>query len=147
MRRVLLCILVQEDILGIGENISPRCIRYKNQQLAKSSTACQIPETGGILGVSINDPHTVTAFHFDSTGRTERSTYTPDVGSLNRVIADWAENGIEFVGFVHSHPKEDCKLSKTDIEYADKIKKVCSMSLILMVIYLPDTEEIYPYVI
>ena len=115
--------------------------------LAQIKGTLRLYETGGILGASIDATNTVTAFHFDSTGRTEHSTYTPDVGNLNRVIAEWAEEGIEFVGFVHSHPKEDCKLSKPDIEYADKIKEVCSLPQVLMVIYLPDTEAIYPYVI
>lgn len=106
-----------------------------------------LPETGGILGVNINDRKAVTAFHYDSTGKTEGNTYTPDIETLNKVIAEWAENGIEFIGFVHSHPKGGRKLSVPDIEYANEIKKVCNMPQILMVIYLPDSEEFYPYVL
>ncbi|MBQ6972632.1 MAG: Mov34/MPN/PAD-1 family protein [Synergistaceae bacterium] len=106
-----------------------------------------MPETGGILGVSLTAPHTVTAFHHDSTGITERSTYTPDVDSLNRVIAEWAEHGIEFIGFVHSHPKGGRKLSPPDVEYAREIMRACDMPEILMMIYLPDTQELCQYVL
>ena len=119
----------------------------------QEAVACQIkfslsvPETGGILGVDINDRHTVTAFHYDSTGRTEKNTYTPDIEALNKVVADWAENGIEFVGFVHSHSNGSYKLSPVDIEYANLIKRFCGMPEILMVIYLPCGEELHQYVL
>ena len=124
-------------------------IMYQTQETvaSKIKLTLSLPETGGILGVSINDPYTVTAFHFDSTGRTERNTCTPDVDSLNRVIAEWAEDGIEFIGFVHSHPKGGRKLSPPDVEYAREIMRACDMPEILMIIYLPDTQELHQYVL
>lgn len=106
-----------------------------------------VPETGGILGADIHDRFSVTEFYFDSTGRTGKNTYTPDVEALNKVIAEWAKNGIEFVGFVHSHSNRSSKLSQPDIEYANKIKSVCGMPEILMMIYLPETKNIYQYVL
>ena len=106
-----------------------------------------VPETGGILGVSINDRQTVTSFYYDGTGKTEKNTYTPNIEDLNKVIADWAEHEIEFVGFVHSHPKGRYKLSTPDVEYANEIMRVCDMPEILMMIYLPDTQELYQYVL
>lgn len=119
-----------------------------NRQIISAITEnLYLPETGGILGVNINDRHTVTAFNYDSTGKTEGNTYTPDVNTLNKVIAEWAENGIEFIGFVHSHPAKGRKLSPPDVEYANEIMRVCNMPEILMVIYLPDTQEIYQYVL
>ena len=98
-------------------------------------------------GVNIHDRRTVTAFHYDSTGKTQGNTYTPDVDTLNRVISEWAENGIEFAGFVHSHPRRNRKLSPPDIEYANKIKDVCDMPQIIMALYLPDSGEIFTYVL
>lgn len=119
----------------------------KEKVLVQIKKTLYLPETGGILGVNINDRRTVTAFHFDSTGKTEGNTYTPDVDTLNRVIAEWAEDGIEFIGFVHSHPKGGRKLSPPDVEYANEIMRACNMAEILMMIYLPDTQELYPYVL
>lgn len=122
---------------------------YQIQEIIASQIKLMlsIPETGGILGVNINDRHTVIAFHYDSTGKTEGNTYTPDVNTMNKVIAEWADEGIEFIGFVHSHPAKGRKLSSPDIEYANEIMRVCNMPEILMVIYLPDTQEIYQYVL
>ncbi len=105
-----------------------------------------LPEMGGILGININDRHTVTDFYFDSIGTTEKNCYTPDVETLNRVIAKWAENGIEFIGFVHSHPNS-IHLSRHDIEYANKIMRACNMPEIIMMIYIPETQELHQYVL
>lgn len=125
--------------------ISMYCLKEK--VLVQIKKTLYLPETGGILGVSLNDPNTITAFHFDSSGRTEGNTYTPDVNTLNKVIAEWAEEGIEFSGFVHSHPKGGRKLSTPDVEYAREIMEACDMPEILMMIYLPDTQELYSYVL
>ncbi|MBR0149959.1 MAG: hypothetical protein IJP89_01190 [Synergistaceae bacterium] len=122
---------------------------YQIQETVASQIKLRLslPETGGILGVNIDAPHIITAFHYDSTGKTQGNTYTPDVDTLNRVISEWAENGIEFAGFVHSHPRRNRKLSPPDIEYANKIKDVCDMPQIIMAIYLPDSGEIFTYVL
>ena len=122
---------------------------YQIQETVASQIELRLslPETGGILGVNIDAPHIITAFHYDSTGKTQGNTYTPDVDTLNRVISEWAENGIEFAGFVHSHPRRNRKLSPPDIEYANKIKDVCDMPQIIMAIYLPDSGEIFTYVL
>ena len=106
-----------------------------------------LPEMGGILGADINDKYNVTVFYFDSTGQTKRNCYTPDVDALNKIIQDWAKLDIEFIGFVHSHPKGIKNLSPQDIKYANEIKNTCEMSEILMIIYIPETEEFYQYVL
>lgn len=107
--------------------------------------ALTIPETGGILGVRAG--RMVTEFHHDSTGKTIARNYTPDIDSLNAVLRDWKRCGIEFVGFVHSHPPNKVNLSKVDIKYAKKIKTHCGLNEILMLIYLPDTQMVYQYVL
>ena len=106
-----------------------------------------VPETGGILGVNIHDRRTVTAFHYDSTGTTEKHSYTPDIKALNKIIAEWAEEDIEFIGFVHSHPQNSERLSPQDVHYAQNIMRTCDMPEILMMLYLPDTEELYQYIL
>ena len=103
------------------------------------------PEMGGILG--INEQQVVSKYYFDSTGITTESRYTPDVKVLNKVICEWAEQQIEFIGFVHSHPKSEPRLSLGDITYANRIKEVCIISKILMVIYIPGENVLHQYVL
>lgn len=104
-----------------------------------------LPEMGGILGLDENC--TVTRFHYDSTGTTTETHYIPDVVKLNKVIQDWATEGIAFAGFVHSHPKNAQTLSSCDVDYAKKIKSRCSLNEILMLIYIPEEEKLLQYVI
>lgn len=104
-----------------------------------------IPEKGGILGA--NEYGIVTRFYYDSTGTTTKFLYIPDVKKLNAVIQDWANEGISFAGFVHTHPEGIEKLSSRDIEYAQKIKIQCSLSHILMLLYIPAKEKFFQYVI
>ena len=105
----------------------------------------RLPETGGILGV--DETGIVTKFYYDSTGITAKLRYIPDVKKLNAVIQNWATEGVSFVGFVHTHHKGAEKLSALDIEYAEKIKKQCSLSEILMLLYIPAEEKFLQYVI
>lgn len=102
-----------------------------------------LPETGGILGIDEN--RIVTRFYNDSTGTTTKSRYIPDVQKLNTVIQNWAEENIAFIGFVHTHPKGSERLSSRDIEYAEKIKTQCSLSEILMLLYIPAEEKFLQY--
>ena len=104
-----------------------------------------VPEKGGILGVAEN--RVVTEFHHDSTGFTTARFYTPDIENLNRVILEWSHRGIAFIGFVHSHSPNRVTLSSTDVRYAEKIKRCCGMSEILMVLYLPSDSSFYHYVL
>lgn len=104
-----------------------------------------IPEMGGILGV--HEDGIVTDFHHDSTGRTTARTYTPDTDKLNEVIREWSQRGIIFVGFVHSHPPNRNNLSAVDIRYAEKIKRCCGMSTILMLLYLPSDDSFHQFVL
>lgn len=113
--------------------------------LRRIRTALTVPETGGILGG--NENRVVTEFHHDSTGCTTARTYSPDTETLNRVISEWSQRGITFVGFVHSHPPNRNKLSAVDIRYAEKIKRYCGMTKILMLLYLPSEDSFYQFVL
>lgn len=105
----------------------------------------RVPETGGILGV--NENRLVTEFHFDNTGVTTKRIYVPDTESLNEVIREWSLRGIEFAGFVHAHPPNKKTLSVVDIRYAEKIKRHCALSEILMLLYLPADDSFHQYVL
>ena len=104
-----------------------------------------VPESGGILG--INENRVVTEFHHDSTGVTTKRIYVPDTESLNAVIREWNLRGIEFVGFVHSHSAGKKNLSAVDVRCAEKIKRYCALSEVLMLLYLPADESFYQYVL
>ncbi len=121
-----------------------------NYELADSvirqiQAALAIPESGGILGV--REGRTVSEFYHDSTGTTDARNYIPDIDSLNAVLRDWNRRGIKFVGFVHSHPPNKENLSKPDKKYANKIKAHCGMNEILMLIYLPESQTLWQYVL
>ncbi|MBR3569493.1 MAG: hypothetical protein IKN96_01660 [Oscillibacter sp.] len=89
----------------------------------------------------------MTEFYFDATGTTTENRYAPDVATLNRVIAEWFRNGIEFAGFVHAHTKDAPRLSWADTDYAQTVKKACQMESVLMLLYLPETETFHEYVV
>ena len=103
------------------------------------------PEMGGILGV--DETNTVVAFCFDKNGTTEENTYFPNVEYLNQVIQNWHENGIYFVGLVHSHPETAINLSEPDLYYASRIKKLCGIKEVLMLLYIPQTHRFFQYVV
>ena len=108
-------------------------------------SALRRPEMGGIRGADSSG--TVSEFCPDTTGSTMANQYTPDCATLNRVIAQWFQRGIYFAGFVHSHPKEYTALSCADVEYARKIKAVNHMESVLMLLYIPETNRFYEYLI
>jgi hypothetical protein len=78
-------------------------------------------EQGGPLGGSRADG-VVRAFHFDDTARQSGAAYSPDHERLNRLFAqEWNPAGVNFLGFVHSHPPRMRRLSRGDLEYAGRI--------------------------
>lgn len=60
------------------------------------------PERGGILGSS--DGVHIDHYHFDANAQVSSVTYTFDAPTLNRVIGEWNDKGVRFVGVIHSHP-------------------------------------------
>ncbi len=91
----------------------------------RETVGSQIPETGGILGSS--DGKRIDYFYFDKTANVTGATYEPDCDKLNLIIQKWYEKGIEFVGFIHSHPRGAVKPSDPDNLYTTKIMKALEM--------------------
>lgn len=79
------------------------------------------PETGGILG---GREGVVTDFLPDK-GMPDGApcSYTPDTAFLNHAIAEWAEQGIDFMGIYHVHFGGAETLSLGDREYIFRIMR------------------------
>lgn len=104
-------------------------------------------ETGGIIGV--NESGVVSAFQFDETLSSNPFEYCPNVDFLNQVINEkWANEDIEFVGFVHSHLNND-KVSIQDIIYCRRILKKNSRlsSILIGIINLSEKNSIIKWYI
>ena len=129
-RRKLIIIRMYEIDVAVLEEIRQKVYR---------------PEMGGILG--INENRIVTEFHFDNLGVTEDHRYIPNIITLNEIICIWQSKQVEFIGFVHSHPKGRNKLSLIDIDCAKRIKESTNMQEILMLLYIPEEEQYHQYVI
>lgn len=108
-------------------------------------------ESGGPIGGS-RASGVVTHFHFDRSAAQTGSTYSPDYQLLNQLFADdWNPNGINLLGFVHSHPPGFRQPSGGDLDYAKRILEAVPElhGLYLpIVITEPDTGcfEIFPFV-
>ena len=90
------------------------------------------PEQGGILGIR-GDGDIIDCFVHDKSAKVGYAEYSPDVAFLNNVInRDWNENGIDFCGFIHSHPGQSSELSKADIEYAKRIMEAFDLAYLYM---------------
>lgn len=77
------------------------------------------PEVGGVLGAR-NDIIDSVFFDF-GLHRDKMAVYTPNVDRLNKAITQWHNDGVEFLGMFHSHPKGQESLSSDDIEYINSI--------------------------
>src|SRR5438046_5055514 len=89
-------------------------------QIMSTIGAC-LPETGGILLGPIGSSD-ITDFYFDTTGSCSGVTYTPDVPNLRRKMRDvWLPAGLDFKGFVHSHPGNFDRLSHGDLIYIRRL--------------------------
>ncbi len=76
-----------------------------------NSVGTEKSESGGILLGSRVD-FVVRKYVHDPYGTRNGSAYDPDVDFLNRVVEQaWNEEGLAFLGFVHSHPRGIGRLS------------------------------------
>lgn len=114
-------------------------------------------ETGGILlGKPAN--YIVQKFIFDKNGRNFSYGYDPDVDFLNQVLKEeWDRNQLDFLGFVHSHPRGIQYLSSDqgngigDLGYIKKIFEhmpTLEKLLVPIVYSMYDGEDfkIFPYI-
>ena len=104
-----------------------------------STIAALPPETGGILGSK--DGNVVTDFIFDKGKENTSEFYIPDVMRLNKGIISWRQEGIRFIGMIHSHIRGRNKLSTSDIDYANKIMESMNMERLYMLLVDTDTIE------
>ena len=127
--------------------ITSKINRYiiANSVLDEIKSTLRFPEMGGILGSNTNK--IITDYHHDITGQTTARNYTPDINKLNNVILQWHLHGIEFIGFVHSHSAYKKTLSLVDIRYAEKIKRCCGLTEILMLLFIPNDQSFHQYII
>lgn len=107
-------------------------------------------ETGAVLGGS-RLTGVVSHVWADRAALTTRSTYTPAVDAVNRLInGQWADRGIDFLGFAHSHPAGATHPSRGDLDYAAAILHALPAldRLMLPIVQSqPDTGQftIHPY--
>jgi proteasome lid subunit RPN8/RPN11 len=105
-------------------------------------------ESGGMLGGN-RQTGEVTHFSFDADARQSSVIYTPNTAFLNTVKREWREQGIDFLGSVHSHPRYICHPSAGDEVYVRRILDVLDVSYMLVhiVTTLADTGSftLYPF--
>ena len=92
------------------------------------------PECGGILGA--DRENTINHIRFDKGIRTGNGgVYIPNIPFLNRLIEEWAEDGIEFQGIFHTHAPHWPELSHDDRVYIIDILNVMPRNI--MQLYFP----------
>lgn len=78
------------------------------------------PEAGGILG---GKEGKISLWKYDKGCSEGGCTYSPNVNILNRVIAEWIEQGYDFMGILHVHFGGSAVLSDGDKRYIEKIMR------------------------
>lgn len=113
----------------VSQSEEPTPLRFKFAPEVRAAIEEHIgnheAERGAMLGGN-RERAEVTAVYLDLTARTAGAEYSPDVDTLNRVLKDWEADGIEFLGFVHSHPRGVRHPSGADEEYAGRILQAMS---------------------
>ncbi len=110
----------------------------------------QKPELGGMLGFR-HSQDVIDEFVFDGGAKVGSAEYSPNTKYLNDVMAnEWNDQGINFAGFVHSHPGSFNVPSSADVEYAVRIMDAFEMGYIFMPIVTSSYAykgEFNPYII
>lgn len=104
------------------------------------------PEQGGMLG-GRRSGREITHFYFDHGGERTRATYSPDVSLMNAIMNEiWKPEGVEFLGFIHTHPGTLDRPSAGDLEYARTIVSHLKLNELLLFIATTDPFAIHPWV-
>ncbi len=115
-----------------------------------TTVGSQKAESGGLLFGSRRD-WVITKFLFDKDAHTTASTYTFNVGYLNPMIEKLRnEQGLELLGFFHSHPQGYKQLSGPDKEYFMRQFNNIKVDKFLVPLMFPATDGTYdfrPYII
>lgn len=78
-------------------------------------------ETGAVLGGN-RSSGVITHVFLDESAAVTAVTYIPDIAAVNRLLREeWDPAGIDFMGFVHSHPGGYGRPSLGDQIYAERI--------------------------
>jgi hypothetical protein len=104
------------------------------------------PEQGGILG--IRDGVICEYYHDCSGNTTDQAVYEPDVETLNKILAEWEERGIQFAGMVHSHLLGQESLSSGDKEYVKVLFDALplDMNKLYFPIVIPESDKIISFI-
>lgn len=102
-------------------------------------------ESGGLLFGSRKD-YVITKFLFDKDAETTRNTYSFNVGYLNPMIEKLGEEGLQLLGFVHSHPKAYKRLSEPDRDYFQRQFKNIPVDKFLTPLMFPATDGTYDFI-
>jgi len=106
-------------------------------------------EAGGLLFGSRTD-WVITKFLYDKDAETTCSTYSFNVGYLNPMIDKLDDEGLQLLGFVHSHPPNAKRLSEPDKKYFLSQFDNISVDKFLVPLMFPAVDGTYdfvPYVI
>lgn len=78
------------------------------------------PEVGGVIGGTKEE---ITTYWLDDVQRCEckMCSYSPNVDSINKVIKEWQNINIRFLGLFHTHYFSVNTLSDGDIDYMKRI--------------------------
>lgn len=113
------------------------------------ATICRrAPESGGLLlgPIGSND---VTDFYFDATADCTGGTYSPDTATLTRKLKhEWIPAGLEFRGFLHSHPGRMDRPSSGDLRYVARLLQINpELSQFALPIVIPSEFRMRPFVV
>lgn len=78
------------------------------------------PESGGML-CGNRKTGAITYFHYDELAERSPATYVPDRNTLNKLLTRLNAEGLDMIGFVHSHPREFTMPTGGDMFYCSKI--------------------------
>lgn len=113
-----------------------------------TAIASRPPESGGLLlgPMGGND---ITDFYFDATANCTGGTYSPDTVALSRKLKqEWMPSGLDFKGFVHSHPRRFDRPSSGDLRYITRLLEINpEMTQFAVPIVIPGEYRMRPFVV
>lgn len=105
----------------------------------------QPAESGGLLFGSRKD-WVVTKFLFDKNAKTTSTTYSFNVVYLNPMIEKLGNEGLQLLGFFHSHPQGYKQLSEPDREYFFRQFNNIPVDKFLTPLMFPATDGSYDFI-
>ena len=97
-------------------------------------------ESGGILACRNNE---VCEFWYDACAGSGSRLYKPSAAQVSNVVSTWQRQGMEFFGFLHSHPEPYRMLSGVDVAAGEQTMYLNGMNHIYMGILCGGTLYLY----